>query len=287
MLNPTKTQALSHHRMLDATSLATEHNQKPEETMKPQKFLALTMACGIALSSAAHATDLIVVSSGGVSAAYKELAPGFEKATGDKLITGWGPSMGTTHDAVPMRIQRGEKIDVVIMVGYALGQLIDQGKVLPDSRIDLARSRIGAAVKAGAPHPDISTVEGLKQALLNAKSIAYSDSASGVYIQTTMFKKMGIEAAVAARSHMIPATPVGEIIAKGDADIGFQQISELKPVPGIDVLGPIPDAVQQVTIFSGGVLANSEHVKQAEALLAYLHSPQSAPVMRETGLDPM
>ena len=195
--------------------------------------------------------------------------------------------MGETHDAVPMRLARGEDIDVVIMVGYALHKLADQGKIVPGTSVNLARSLIGAAVKAGAPHPDISTPEALKQTLLNARSIAYSDSASGVYIQNELFKRLGIETEVMPKAHMIPATPVAQIVAEGKAELGFQQIAELKPIPGVDLLGPIPESLQSVTIFSAGVVGTSHNVNEAKALIAYLASPQSAPVVQETGLEPM
>jgi molybdate transport system substrate-binding protein len=195
--------------------------------------------------------------------------------------------MGTTHDAVPVRLARGEKIDVVIMVGYALEALIKQGKVLGDSRVDLARSGIGVVVKQGAPHPDIATVEGLKQTLLGAPSIAYSDSASGVYIETTLFKRLGVEAQMAGKARMIPAEPVGAVVARGEAALGFQQISELKPIQGIDLVGPLPPELQQITVFSAGIVAGSTNPNAARALLAFLSSPEAAPVIAETGLEPM
>ena len=239
------------------------------------------------ISAPAGAAELQVVSSGGFAAAYRALAPGYEKESGDTLVIGWGPSMGDTHDAVPARLARGEDIDVVIMVGYALGKLIDQGKVAADSRVDLARSGIGVVVRAGAPHPDVHTVESLKEALLTAKSIAYSDSASGVYISTEMFKKMGIADQVAAKAHMIPAEPVGQVVARGDAEIGFQQISELRPIKGIDLLGPLPDGLQQYTVFSGGVVAGSKHPREAAALIRYLASPAARVAVVDSGMEPL
>ena len=163
--------------------------------------------------------------------------PEFERATGNTVMTSWGPSMGETPEAVPARLRREELIDVVIMVGYALGDLVRQGKVDGDSRVDLARSGIGVVVRAGAPKPDISSVDALKGTLLQAKSIAYSDSASGVYISTEMFKRLGIADQVASKARMIPAEPVGAVVARGEAEIGFQQISELKPIAGIDLVG--------------------------------------------------
>ena len=235
----------------------------------------------------ARAAELEVVSSGGFAAALKALAPDYEQATGNKLILGWGPSMGETHDAVPARLARGEDIDVVIMVGDALGKLAEQGKIVPGTRVDLARSLIGAVVRAGAPHPDISTPDALRRTLLNAKSVAYSDSASGVYISTELLKRLGIEAQVAPKAHMIRATPVAEIVAKGEAELGFQQMAELKPVHGVDQLGPIPAELQKVTIFSAGVVAGSHRVDAGRAFIAYLASPRSAPAIAETGLKPI
>ena len=236
---------------------------------------------------AARATDIHVVSSGGFAAALKSLAPRYEQATGNKLILGWGPSMGETHDAVPAQLARGQDIDVVIMVGDALGKLADQGKIAPGTRVDLVRSLIGAVVRAGVPHPDISTPEALRRTLLDAKSIAYSDSASGVYVSTELFKRLGIADQVARKARMIPATPVAEIVAKGEAEIGFQQIAELKPVHGVDLLGPMPAELQKATIFSAGVVAGSHQAAAGIAFIAYLASPDSAPAIAETGLEPI
>ena len=255
--------------------------------MNSRLLLAAVLSLAALVSLPARAEDIVVVSSGGFAAAYKELAPGFEKATGNRLVAEWGPSMGDTKDAVPQRLARNEPIDVVIMVGYALGKLVDAGKIAAADRHDLAESGIGIVVKAGAPHPDVSTPEALKAALLAAPSIAYSDSASGVYIQNEMFRKLGIEDQVRGKARMIPAEPVGAVVARGEAALGFQQISELKPIKGIDLVGPVPDGVQQITVFSGGVLENSAHKEAARALLAYLSAPAAADAIRRSGMDPM
>ena len=235
----------------------------------------------------ANAEEIRVISSGGFSAAYRALLPGFERATGNTVTTGWGPSMGATPDAVPQRLARGEPMDVLIMVGYALKDLETKGAIAPGTRVDLARSGIGVVVRAGARHPDISSPIALRQALLSARSVAYSDSASGVYIQSRMFKALGIEAEMATKAHMIPATPVGEIVASGEAEIGLQQISELKPIQGIELVGPLPPEVQQVTVFSAGILARSEHPDAARALIAYLASPAAAAAIRDSGMEPV
>ena len=247
----------------------------------------LLAVLGLFASAAAGAAELHVVSSGGFAQAYKALAPAYEHETGNTLVTEWGPSMGDTPQAVPNRLKRGEPIDVVIMVGYALGDLARRGEVVADSRVDLAKSGIGVVVRAGAPKPDIGTVDALKRALLAAKSVAYSDSASGVYISHEMFKRMGIEAEMAGKARMIPAEPVGAVVARGEAEIGFQQISELKPIKGIELVGPLPPELQKVTVFSAGVVLKTKDAKDANGLIRFLASPQSAHAIEESGLEPM
>lgn len=248
---------------------------------------ALSVAGLLFIAGYARAAEIRVVSSGGFSAAYRTLTPQFERVTGNRLVSNWGPSMGDTHDAIPARLRRGEPIDVVIMVGYALDSLIKDGKVIPGSRVDLARSKIGVAVKAGAPIPDVSTVDALRRTLLAAKSIAYSDSASGVYIQNEMFKNLGIEDQVQSKARMIPAIPVGGVVARGEAEIGFQQVSELKPVPGITIVGPLAPEVQRVTVFSAGVVKGAKNAEAARALIAYLASPEAAEAIIESGMEPV
>ena len=238
------------------------------------------------LSSAAQAEEVNVMISGGFTAAYKALAPQFEAATGNTLSTAFGPSMGKAPEAIPNRLERGESADVVIMVGYALSDLIKQGKVDADSRVDLADSRIGMAVKAGAAKPDISTVEGLKSAMLNAKSIAYSDSASGVYIERELFKKLGIEEQVKPKARMIQKTPVGSLVASGEFELGFQQVSEILPVPGVDFVARIPEQVQSITTFSAGIPVGAKHPDAARALIRYLASPEARDEVIKSGLDP-
>jgi molybdate transport system substrate-binding protein len=237
-------------------------------------------------NAAVRAAEIKVVTSGAFTAAYLELVPEYERATHNKLLTETGPSMGTTHNAIPMRLARGEAIDVVIMAGPALADLIKQGKVRADSRVDLVRSSIGVAVKAGAPRPDISTVDALKRTLLAAKSIAYSDSASGVYLATELFPKLGIADQIKGKSRKIEADPVGGVVAKGEAEIGFQQISELRPVKGIDIIGELPPGAQRVTVFAAGIPATAKQPEAARELIQWLASPAVYPVIRKTGLEP-
>lgn len=254
--------------------------------MKPLfKSLTALMIAGCAFSVAAQAEELTVMTSGGFTAAYKGLAPQYAKISGNTLKTVLGPSMGKAQEAIPNRLERGEHADVVIMVGYALDDLIKQGKVDPDSRVELADSRIGMAVKTGTQAPSIKTDAELRQVLLAAKSVAYSDSASGVYIQNELFKKLGVQAQLAPKSSMIERIPVASVVAKGDYEVGFQQVAELLPVPGITFAGKIPEDVQSVTRYAAGVPKNAVHPAEAKKLLAYLASPDAQPTVRATGLD--
>jgi molybdate transport system substrate-binding protein len=166
-------------------------------------------------------------------------------------------------------------------------QLIDTGIVIADSRVDLVRSSIGVAVRAGAPRPDIGTVAGLRNALLAAKSIAYSGSVSGNYVSTELFKKLGIADQVAAKSRKVDRERVGAVVARGEAEIGFQQISELKPIAGIDVVGPLPAEVQKVSVFSAGVIARSPNAQAARKVIQTLASPGAAHTIELTGLEPI
>jgi molybdate transport system substrate-binding protein len=223
----------------------------------------------------------------GLTAAYKELVPRFEHATENKVVTASGPSMGTTYNAIPVRLARGESADVLIMVGYALGNLAKEGKVDAATSVDIARSPIGMAVRTGAHRPDISTVDALRRTLLAATSVAYSDSASGVYVGTEMFEKLGIAAAMKPKSRMIPADPVASVVARGDAELGFQQISELLPVAGVDVVGPLPEGAQKITVFSAGIVTGAKEREAGLALIRFLSSAEAAPVIVRTGLDPI
>jgi molybdate transport system substrate-binding protein len=251
------------------------------------RALALAIAAALWLACGAHAAEIRVMISGGLTPAFNALIPEYERQSGNKLLVAYGPSMGTTTNAIPVRLERGEPADVLIMVGYALGDLITKGKVIADSRVDLVKSPIGVAVKAGAPKPDISSSDALRRALLAAKAIAYSDSASGVYVSTEMFKKLGIEEEMKTKARKIPATPVGEIVAKGEAEIGFQQISELKPVAGIDIVGPVPDDLQNITVFSAGIATLAREAEAGRTLIKFLGSPAAHDVIVGSGLDPI
>jgi len=234
-----------------------------------------------------EAQELPVMTSGAFTAPFLEVAPQFERSAHLKVATAFGASMGGAPDSIPSRLDRGEPADVVILAREALDDLVKRGKVVAGSQVDLVRSSISMAVRAGAPLPDISSVEALKRALLNAKSIAYSASASGVYLSTELFPKLGIADAVRSKSRRIESERVGTIVARGDAEIGFQQLSELLPIAGIDIVGPLPAGAQRVTVFSAGIATGSKNIEAAKALIRFLSSSDVAPVITRSGLEPV
>ena len=244
-------------------------------------------AGAVVAAARTDAQQVCVMTSGGFTAAFLDAAPDFERANKAKVTTSFGASMGGAPDSIPSRLDRGEPADVVILAREALDDLVAKGKVVRGSQVDLVRSTIGMAVRAGAPKPDISTVDALKRTLLAAKSIAYSASASGVYLSTELFPQLGIAEAIKAKSRRIESERVGTVVARGDAEIGFQQVSELLPIAGIDYVGPLPEAVQRVTVFSAGIASGAKNLDAARALIRYLSSAQVAPVIRKTGLEPI
>lgn len=251
---------------------------------------AVLAGCGSLDGSRANgggSSELHVMTSGGFTAAYNELRPGFERMSGHTVKTAYGASMGNAQDSIPSRLARNEPADVVILARPALDALVAAGQVVPGSQVDLVRSSIGFAVKKGAPRPDIGTVDALKRTLLAAPSIAYSASASGTYYETELLKKLGIEAEVKPKSRRILSERVGAVVARGDAALGLQQVSELLPIAGIDYIGPLPAEVQRVTVFSAGIATGSKQPETARQLIRYLQSPESAPTIAKTGLEPI
>jgi molybdate transport system substrate-binding protein len=247
--------------------------------------VALFVAGMLSFAGAACADEIRVMTSGAFTAAYLEVIPEFERTTHIKIVTAFGASMGNAPESIPSRLERGEPVDVVILADSALDELIKQGKVVGGSRVDLVRSSIGVAVRAGAPKPDISSVDALKRTLLEAKSIAYSASASGVYLSHELFQRLGIADQLISKCRRIANEPVGAVVARGDAEIGFQQISELLPVPGIDYVGPLPPGAQKVTVFSAGVAVGAKSPDAARALIKFLASPAVAPAVTKSGLE--
>ena len=238
-------------------------------------------------SGAASADEVKVMISGGFASAYRDLGPQFADTAGDTLVTVWGPAVGTAANAIPVRLARGEWADVLIVVGYALDDQINAGKVVSGSKVDFARSAIGMAVREGAPKPDVSSVDALRRTLLAAQSIVYPDDANGVYLRSELFRRLGIEGQMASKSRMIPAERVARVIADGEAEIGFQQIVELLPVDGVTLVGSLPAEVQRYTVFSGGIATNAKNPAGAEALIRFLSSPDAAPSIEGSGLEPL
>jgi molybdate transport system substrate-binding protein len=259
--------------------------------MKMGSILAKAVAFGVAnallLGGMASAAEIQVMLSGGFSTAYRDLVPEFERATGHKVTTSAGASMGGAPDSIPVRLERGEHADVLIMAAVALDGLIKDGKAMAGSRVDLARARIGMVVRAGAPKPDIGSVEALKRTLLAAKSIAVSASASGVYLSKEMFPRLGIADQIKDKTKRVESERVASVVARGETEIGFQQISELLPVPGVDLVGPLPPEVQVVTVFAAGIAARAKEPEAAGALIKFLASPTAIPAVTKSGLEPM
>ncbi len=228
-----------------------------------------------------------IMTSGAFTAAHLELIPRLELLTGRKIVTA-STSIGTGENSIPNRLRRGEIVDVVIVADAVLKEFIRDGLVLSETYTPLVQSAIGMAVCAGAPIPDIGTVEALKHTLLQAKSIAYSASVSGRYLTTELYQRLGIADQVTGKSRFIGGGErVGAVVARGEAEIGFQQISELLPVPGIAHITPLPPEVQKVSVFSAGVAASTTDSDLARSVIRFLASPEAAPAIRKSGLEPI
>lgn len=247
---------------------------------------ALVGSVALLLARPAYAEEVRVMTSGGTAAAYVALAPQFEHATGHKVVT-LATSTGIGSDSIASRVRRDEPVDVIILSRAGIDELVKEGKVVAASRVDLARSSIGMAVRRGAPKPDISTLDALKRTLLQAKSVAYSAQVSGIYLSTELFPRLGIVDQMAKKSIRVDVGRVGAVVARGEAEIGFQQISELLEVQGVDFVGPLPAEVQRVTIFTAAVAVGSRNPDAARALIEFLASPRGVEVMAKSGLDPI
>jgi molybdate transport system substrate-binding protein len=255
------------------------------------RWLSALGVAALLMADAASAADVHVMISAGFYQVYSELGPAFERESGHHLVTTRGPSMGDSPEAIPTRLARGEAADVVILDGGIADELGKKGLVRADSKADLARSLIGMVVRSAAEKPDISSVEALRKTLLAAKSIAYSDSGSGTYLSTTLFPKLGIAEQVASKSRKVRGPPSGEpvaaVVARGEAEIGFQQVSELIHVPGITYVGTIPAEVQPAIFFAGALTKTVREPEAASALIRFLTSPNAAPVIEKAGLVPL
>jgi molybdate transport system substrate-binding protein len=241
----------------------------------------MIVAAALLLPGAAGAAEIKVLSTQATEQAYRELAPQFEQASGHKVTTVF---TGTLD--VQKRIAAGESYDVILMAGPAIEDFIKGGKIVPGSRVDIARSGVGVAVKAGAAKPDISTTEAVKKTLVAATSIGYSTGPSGVYL-TGLFQRLGVADAIKGKLKQTPTGVfVGSIVASGEAQIGFQQVSELAHFPGVDFVGPLPADIQEITVFSAGLQVGAKQGEAANAWLKFLTAPEHAAASTSRGLTP-
>jgi molybdate transport system substrate-binding protein len=227
------------------------------------------------------AAEIKVLSSIATREAYNELVPQFEKSSGHKVVTTWA---GTT--AIMQKMAAGERHDLIIISGTEIDELIRQGKIIADSRVNLARCGIGIAIRAGAPKPDVASADALKRALLAAKTVGYTSGPSGIYMGK-LIGRMGIADQIKPKFRSVPSGgTIGTIVASGDCEIGFQQVSEIVHIPGVDFAGPLPPEVQHVTVFCCGVQTGSANDVAARSLASFLSSAGAAAVMKKHGLEP-
>ena len=242
---------------------------------------AIVGACLLMLAEMAHSGEIKVMATVAVKETFLELAQQFEKSSEHKVVPVWSASTDITK-----RVKASETADIIIVGAGAIDELITLGMLRPGSRVDLMKSGIGVAVRAGAPKPDISSQEALKRALLSAKSIGYSTGLSGVYM-SSLFQRMGIADELKPKLKQAPpASLVGEMVARGEVDIGFHQVSELIHVAGIDYLGPLPAEIQQITTFSTGIHVGAKDPTAAKAFVDFLRAPSAAPVIKRNGMEP-
>jgi len=235
----------------------------------------------------ATANEFRVMTSGAFTAAHLALIPQLERLTKTKIVTA-STSIGTGETSIPNRLKRGEVVDIVIVAEGVLRQFMADGLVLADGHAVLARSSIAMAVRAGAPKPDIGTVDALRSTLLQAKSIGYSASESGKYLTTQLVQRLGIADQVLGKCRLVGGGErVGAVVARGEMEIGFQQLSELLPVQGISHITPLPPEVQKVSSFAAGVAATSPEKARARSAIAFLASPEAAKAITKSGLEPM
>jgi len=258
--------------------------------ISPARFLSMICAIILVMTGNASAADVRVLISSGFHSVYAELVPAFEKASGHRLVTTRGPSMGDSSESIPSRLARGEAADVVILDGGAADELGQRGLLRADSKVVLARSLIGMVVAQGAAKPDIGSVDAFKNTLLAAKSIAYSDSGSGTYLSTKLFAQLGVAEQVAGKSRRVSGPPSGEpvakVVARGEAEIGFQQVSELIRVEGVTFVGTIPAELQPGFSFAGALTSTAQQIEAATALIRFLASPEAAPAIAKAGMLP-
>ena len=244
----------------------------------------LIAAATLLLCTSPAMAQVKVIISGGFSTAYRQLQPEFEESTGIKVTTGSGASQGDGPLTIASQLERGEPFDVVIMSREGLENLKAAGRILPGSDVDLATAALGVAVRAGVPRPEIGTVEGLKRALLSAKTVAVPQSTSGIFLLEKVFPQLGID------RNKIKATERGSqaanLVATGEADIVVQPVSELMSVPGIQYVGVVADELQLIQMFCAAVVNGSNQVEASKRLIEFLSSERATAAIRKNGMEP-
>lgn len=244
-------------------------------------------ACALSVAiSSAHADEVKVLTTGIMKGSFPQIAAEFEKSTGHKITMSWGPSSGNSPEAAQVRVKNGEQIDVLIMVDKGMDELSAGGYFKPVERKDIAVSRIGVAVKAGHPLPDISNADAVKRAFLDAKSVGYSEGASGSYIANVLLKKLGIEEQVKPKAKVILGRKfVGESLAEGEVELGLQQISELRLEKGITIVGPLPEDLQKASVVSAAVSPKATSISAARQFYDFLSTPFATSAIKNSGVD--
>jgi len=231
------------------------------------------------------ANEFRVMTSGAFTAAHVTLVPAMEALTGKKVVT-VTTSIGTGETSIPSRLARAEPVDLVIVVEPNMQNFIDAGYIIDDSRTLIAKSSVGIAVRAGAPAPDVSSVEAVRRTFLDAACIAYSASASGKYLTSQLYQKLGIAEQCLPKSRFVGGGErTGALVARGEADLAFQQMSELRPVPGVAHVTPLPPELQSITWVAAGVPAWSRNIELARSVARFLASPEAAAAIEQSGLE--
>lgn len=247
--------------------------------------LAIVLATAVLAFPSAARAELNVMISGGFALAYRELLPEFERSTGIKVVTGSGASQGTGPQTIKAQLERGARPDVVILSGEGLEELMAAGRIASGTEVGLARSPLGAAVRAGSPRPDFSNVHALKESLLKARLIVMPGSTSGIYIRDKVFPKLGIADKVSAK--VVPrSTEATSMVASGEADIALAPVSELVNLPGVEFVSPLPDDIQLVQVFTAAIVKELNQVEDAKRLIGFLSSSQAAAAIRKSGMEP-
>jgi molybdate transport system substrate-binding protein len=240
---------------------------------------AAAMLAVLSMPGPGQAAEITVLTNMGVVSAVRDLAPAFERASGHKVIVSFEVGSAMMH-----KINANVPADLVTLGPDAIDDLIRRDKVV--SRFNFARAGIGVAVKAGAPRPDIGSAEAFKQSMLAAKSIAYSRTgASGVYVAKLM-QRLGIADELKDRTKLVDGVPVAELVARGEVEIGMQQINVILPVAGVDYIGPLPGELQGYVPFVVGLLAVSKEPEAAQAMVRFMTAPEAAPLIRKSGMEP-